>query len=86
MRNKSTKTLLAVFYGTIYIYIYPCWVLRADLDFDNDPFCAAMLFENFLVETNHILVQPNRRLELAMVLYDREDHSHVAVIFPFTVA
>jgi len=45
-----------------------------------------MLLENFLVETNHILVQPNRRLELAMVLYDREDHSHVAVIFPFTVA
>ena len=86
MRNKSTKTLLAVFYGTIYIYIYPCWVLRADLNFDNVPFCAAMVLENFLVESKHILVHPNRRLQLAMVLYDREDHSHVAVIFPFTVA
>ena len=73
-------------YVHIYMCIYPRWVLGANLNFDNDPLCAAVRLENVLVETNHILVYTNRRVELAMVLYDREEHGHVAVIFPVTVA
>ena len=66
--------------------MYPRWVLRLNLNFDNDPLCAAVRLQNLFIELKHILVHPNRRVELAMVLYDREEHSHVAMICPFTLA
>ena len=66
--------------------LYQRWVLRVDLHFDYDPLCAAVRLQNLFFELKHILVHPDRRVELAMVLYDREEHSHVAMIFPFTLA
>ena len=68
------------------VCVCPRCVLGADLDIDNDPLCAAVRFENVRIETNDILVHPDRCVEFAMVLYDREEHGHVAVVFPFTVA